>query len=260
MARPPGCTFLGASATTLPGRINQWDSDPIPIIVDSGSDITLVSQRTLNKLPDSPRVRNGQKVQLVQVTGSATITGYVPLDVYVETKGGMVKMSIEAYVVKGMTTPMILGNDFADQYSISILRGEGETTVTFGDARLATTTYNSVGPPLQDEQGHAFQRIKQRHARRTRDRSIRAKEDVVVPPGVSRLVDVQVNFPGQTDTLYVERSLHVVRNVEDVYGAPDTIIHRDRPVIHVANLSDSPIRIGKGQSLGNGHRPDEWLD
>ncbi|KAJ2970370.1 hypothetical protein NUW54_g12744 [Trametes sanguinea] len=247
MARPPGCTFLGASATTLLGRINQWDGQPIPIIVDSGSDITLISQRTLNKLPEPPRMRNGQKVQLVQVTGNATITGYVPLDVYFETKGGTVKMSLEAYVVKGMTTPMILGNDFADQYSISILRDEGATSVTFGDAQLVATASNSVGPPLQDEQGHAFQvrvrtprdrsastkktrlqRIKQRHARRARDRSVRAKEDVIIPPGVSRLVDVQVSFPDQVDTLYVERSLHVVRNVEDVYGAPDTLIHRAR--------------------------------
>ncbi|CDO77172.1 hypothetical protein BN946_scf184675.g4 [Trametes cinnabarina] len=279
MARPPGCTFLGASATTLLGRIHQWDSQSIPIIVDSGSDITLISQRTLNKLSELPRIRNGQKVQLVQVTGNATITGYIPLDVYFETKGGTVKMSVEAYVVKGMTTPMILGNNFADQYSISILRNEGETSVTFSDAQLVATAYNSVGPPLQDEQGHAFQvcvrtprdryastkktrlrRIKQWHARRARDRSVRAKEDVVIPSGVSRLVDVQVSFPDQVDTLYVERSLHIVRNVEDVYGAPNTLIHRKRPAVHVANLLDSPIRIGKGQSLGMARRPNDWLD
>ncbi|CDO78031.1 hypothetical protein BN946_scf184648.g3 [Trametes cinnabarina] len=259
MARPPGCTFLGVQATTLEARINSRDSEPIPVIVDSGSEITLISQRTLAKLSEPPRIHQGQKVRLVQVTGNATITGYVPLDLYFQTRAGTARMTVEAYVVKGMTTPLILGNDFADQYSVSILRKEGETTVHLGDPSLEMITCSSVSPTLRDDEGRAFQvhvktrqerstttkktrlrRIKQRHTRKAKDHSVRATEDVVVPPGTSRLVPIRAGFPEGVDSLYVERSLNVVRNIEDVYGAPDTFINRFQPVMHVANLSDSP--------------------
>ncbi|KAI0366783.1 hypothetical protein BV20DRAFT_928842, partial [Pilatotrama ljubarskyi] len=49
-------------------------------------------------------------------------------------------------------------------------------------------------------------------------------------------------------------------NVDDVYGSPDTLMHRDRPVLHVANLSHTPVSIGEGQALGTAHRPEHWLD
>ncbi|KAH9848496.1 hypothetical protein C2E23DRAFT_739527, partial [Lenzites betulinus] len=60
--------------------------------------------------------------------------------------------------------------------------------------------------------------------------------------------------------MYVERSLQSVRNAEDVYGAPDTLVHRDQPVLHVANLANTPVRIARGQALGTAHAPDAWLD
>jgi len=50
---------------------------------------------------------------------NASISGYVWSRLYFHTPDGPVKINVEAYVVKGMTSPFILGNDFADQYSIS---------------------------------------------------------------------------------------------------------------------------------------------
>ena len=57
------------------------------------------------------------------------------LDLYFRTKEGPVKIKVEAYVVKGLTTPLILGNNFADQYSLSVKRMEGRTFLEFGDLR-----------------------------------------------------------------------------------------------------------------------------
>src|SRR6202167_3080092 len=104
-ARPPGCSFLGSQATQVPATINSIDKNLAKVIVDSGSNITLISQKLLIKM-------------LVQVTGNASISGYVDIDLYFHTPDGPVKINVEAYVVKGMSTPFILGNDFADQYSI----------------------------------------------------------------------------------------------------------------------------------------------
>src|SRR5882672_1689227 len=86
------------------------------------TDITLISDKSLAEMQNSTKFRQGQRINLVQVTGNASISGYVDIDLYFHTPEGPVKINVEAYVVKGMSTPFILGNDFADQYSILVIR------------------------------------------------------------------------------------------------------------------------------------------
>jgi hypothetical protein len=56
-----------------------------------------------------------------------------------------------------MTTPFILGNDFSDQYSISVIRREGETYLDLGNSGRTIRVENSTSPSLLDKDGHAFQ-------------------------------------------------------------------------------------------------------
>jgi len=72
-------------------------------------------------MQNPPKLKQGQRINLVQVTGNAFISGYVEVDIYFHTSEGPVEINVEAYVVKGMTSPFILGNDFANQYSISVI-------------------------------------------------------------------------------------------------------------------------------------------
>ena len=157
MARPPGCSFLGATAAHVPVSINSPMKNHSDIIIDSGSDITLISMKTLESLSRAPKVKKGQKINLVQVTGKASISGYVELDLYFHTEDGPVEIKVEAYVVKGMTTPLILGNDFTDQCSLSVKRMEGRTFLEFGDSGRSLDIANSVSPDFINEEGHAFQ-------------------------------------------------------------------------------------------------------
>jgi len=113
LAQPPGCSFLGAQATQVV-TINPLESNLTKVIVDSGSDITLISFKSLLEMQNPPKIRQGQRINLVQVTGNTSISEYVEIDLYFHTPGGPVKINVEAYVVKGMTSPFILGNDFAD--------------------------------------------------------------------------------------------------------------------------------------------------
>jgi len=53
-------------------------------------------------------------------------------------------MQLEAYVVKDMNTPLILGNDFADQYSLSILHENSNTSLKLGDSGHYIPLDNSV--------------------------------------------------------------------------------------------------------------------
>ncbi len=99
MAQPPRCSFLGATMAHIPVTVNSPTENPSDIIIDSGSNITLISMKTLNALVEVPKIKKGQKINLVQVTGKAS-TGYVELDLYFHTKEGPVKIRVEAYVVR----------------------------------------------------------------------------------------------------------------------------------------------------------------
>ena len=281
LARPPGCSFLGAKATEAYASINELDAKPIPVIIDSGSDITLISQKALDQMLKAPKVRMGQRIKLIQVTGKAVITGYVILDLIFRTPQGPVRMNVEAYVVKGMSAEFILGNDFADQYSISVIRDEGETTLKFGKSGRSVKVHNSLTTPFVDDDRHSFKvrvrsditcrilkskahRKSQVQKKRIRGRQIeqqvRSKYQVSIPPESSKLVEVYANYDNSARTLFVERSFLSNGNPEDLYGSADTLVDNGDSRIFVSNFSKKPISIGAGQVLGQVRNPSSWLD
>ncbi|KAF7304188.1 Reverse transcriptase domain-containing protein [Mycena indigotica] len=157
MARPPGSSFLGSSATETVTTVNSITTDPIRVIVDPGSDITLISRKALESLTTRLKIKTGHDIRLIQVTGKSSISGFVTLDLYFHTEEGPVKLNVDAYVVDGMTAPLILGNDFADQYSMSILGNDGITYLQFGNSGRRSRVESSTAPSMTDDEGHAFQ-------------------------------------------------------------------------------------------------------
>jgi len=116
MERPPGCSFIGSTPTTTLVHLGEINGPTAKVIIDSGSDITLVSAATIASMPKPPKKHEGKKIKLSQVTAQTTISGYVDLPLIFNTNQGPVQTDVEAYIVNGMTTPLILGNDFADLY------------------------------------------------------------------------------------------------------------------------------------------------
>nr|GAT59874.1 TY3B-TY3B protein [Mycena chlorophos] len=282
MARPPGSSFLGAAATETTATVNGLNKNPIKVIVDSGSDITLISRKALNELTDPLKIKTGHDVNLIQVTGKASLTGFVNLDLFFYSEKGPVKLNLDAYVVNGMSTPFLLGNDFADQYSISILRDEGQTHLKFGDSDRTVRVQSLTASSLLDDEGHTFKvsiipppteraRAKssvhrrhqvlghrQRASRRIGEVSV--CERIVIPPESSAAIRIRAHFPKGQDSLFVERQIRTNGNERDLYGAADSLISRENPVLHVANFSDKPVVIGRGQVLGRSRSPRAWLD
>jgi hypothetical protein len=82
MARPPGSSFLGAAATEATATVGSLETDPILVIIDSGSDITLISRKALEALTNPPKLKAGNDVRLIQVTGRSSISGYVNIDLF----------------------------------------------------------------------------------------------------------------------------------------------------------------------------------
>ena len=107
-------------------------------------------------MKNPPRVKTGQKINLIQVTGTSKISGYVNVPIFFDSDTGPVQIDVEAYVVKGMATPIILGNDFADQYSISLIREGSDSFLVFGNTGRKSKIESSVSSPLQKEDGNIF--------------------------------------------------------------------------------------------------------
>ena len=280
-ARPAGCSFLGARATETLASLDDPEGELILIIVDSGSDITLISEKALERMTVQPKIRTGQRINLIQVTGNMVITGYVTLNLYFETEEGPVLIRVKAYVVKGMSTPFILGNDFTDQYSISLLREKGESTLVFGQSGRSKKVHNSLTSTFIDEDGHAFkvcarpditakalkarihrksQKLKRRSTKRSTDNHVRTNHVVLIGPESTKLVRVQANFAKNSELLFIEKNLAMSGGPEDVYGCSDTLVSKESPFVYVSNFSRKPITIPAGQILSQGWNPSNWLD
>jgi hypothetical protein len=200
----------------------------------------------------------------------------VDINIYFHTPNGLVKINVEAYAVKGKRTPLILGNDFADQYSISVIQKEGTCFIEFGDSDWRMLVNNLVSPPFIDEEGHTFklcvlnsstwsihqknQRFKQKTKFRKTNRNVWSSIKIIIPPETSVVVPVLTNFPSGLNCLYVEKVFSTNGNPNDVYVPPDSSILRKNPKLQVANFSATSVTIQTGQILGIEHNPNSWLD
>src|ERR1700683_4397942 len=97
-----------------------------------------------------------QQIKLIQVI---TISGCVSADLYSYTDKGLAKIYVEAYIVKGMSTPFMLGDNFDHQYSISVVQREDRSWLEFGDCRRGIQVKGSTSSSFVDEYNHTF-RIK----------------------------------------------------------------------------------------------------
>ena len=146
--RPPGTTFLGASYSVMNVFVLEPSGPILPMIIDSGSGITLISANALTRLSPRPKPRTGQSIELRQVAGVLSIDTFVSLDVFCPTNNGLVKLELEAYVVPKMESDLILGNDWADQYQLSIMRNPQGTQLLFPDQERSVAELKNSTVPL----------------------------------------------------------------------------------------------------------------
>src|ERR1700761_2579278 len=154
---PPGTTFLRARASTVPVNLVKRVFHETEAIIDTGSDISLISQDTYNSLgDDKPRLKRGQQISLVQVSNHTRINNYITLPIYFETEDGPVKITIEAYVVRNMKAPLIIGNDFGSQFKLSIIRDKEMTLLRLGSTMRVIPVVDTCDYPRR-RKGHAFE-------------------------------------------------------------------------------------------------------
>jgi hypothetical protein len=60
--QPPGYSFLGSQAAQVPATINFLDKNLTKVIIDSGSNITLISQKSLSEMQTLIKLLQGHKL------------------------------------------------------------------------------------------------------------------------------------------------------------------------------------------------------
>jgi hypothetical protein len=254
----------------------------VDLRLDSGADISLISEEFLNSLPNPPPIRKGHRMNLAQLTDKGTvIKGFTKLKLLMMSMSGeTIELEAEVYVVKGMSVPVLLGEDFQLNYEIGVSRNvETGTRIAFKD-----TPYEVEATGVEAFAGrsevHALaanlttllkavtkakehRRAKTRRRRRVlrngvEGKTIRAAEDYRIKAHECKNVRVEGDFREYKEWM-VERNL--LANAEDsFFSVPNTLISARKPVIPVSNMSDRPRMIRRGEILGQLTDPQEFFD
>ncbi|KAJ7258401.1 hypothetical protein B0H12DRAFT_970000, partial [Mycena haematopus] len=112
-APPAGFGSLGVRALHIKAFVGSPSALPIKGRLDSGADITLMSETYFNSIPGLPKPREGLRMRLYALTGEAKVLGYTRFTMYARaTDGVLISFEVEAYVVRNMRVPLLLGEDF----------------------------------------------------------------------------------------------------------------------------------------------------
>lgn len=271
---PEGMSSVGVASLHIMAKLGSLESEPIKHRLDSGADITLISEEQYRALPDKPPLRDGLRMKLYHLTGDAKILGYIRTNMYVQSDcGRTLGFEVEAYVVQNMRVPILLGEDFQVAYELGVLRDvDAGSRVTIGKTGYSVLASSSLNDDVGFEcryahisQSFVRRRSPQRIKAKTRTRlknagppPVRAEKDVRIDAGRSVMVPVGGPLGGRKDWLVDP----VVLGREDgsVLAAPMTWVSTDDPRVPIANPSGSPWIIKQGEIVGYLHSPDEWLD
>ncbi|KAK0438199.1 hypothetical protein EV421DRAFT_1906739 [Armillaria borealis] len=131
-----GKSAADVSVLSHKGWVGHLKNPMIDLRNDSCADISLISEDFYNSLLNPPPLCQGEKLRLWQLTdGDNTIKGFVHITVlFYSEHNRLIETTVEAYVVPGMTVPLLLGEDYAQNYEIGVTRNlEEGTKIHYGD-------------------------------------------------------------------------------------------------------------------------------
>lgn len=257
------------------GRLNDKSEREIEARIDSGADITLISESLWKSLKRRPALRQGLKMELYQLTHSAKISGYVKIPFWLQdVRGHWACLLLEAYVVPDMRVPLLIGEDTQIAYSFDVSHREGDKSrIRIGDAdwefpaltmRLPTEP-EAFAILKRPEKIKSYLR-KSRHQQSRRKRNlkgalgpvVRASMDIWIKPHHTANVPITGPFEGKNHWL-VESYVADQGNLSFLATAA-CLINSDSPMVPVANLSFKRKRIRKGDPLGYLADPGSYFD
>jgi hypothetical protein len=117
------------------GWVGNLENGVVDLRLDSCADVTLISEEFFRSLKGAPKEKQGMRMQLWQLTDKdSSLKGYVHIPILMQSEDGiLLETEAEAYIVPGMTVPILLGEDFQLNYEVGITRNvELGTRIHFG--------------------------------------------------------------------------------------------------------------------------------
>ncbi|KAF8174358.1 hypothetical protein K438DRAFT_1609802 [Mycena galopus ATCC 62051] len=274
----PGRSALRTSVLSMKGCVGSADNPMIDLRVDTCADVTLISEDLYSTLKNVPAIRPGVPMRLVQLTHEESdIKGYTTIPVFVTTEDGTIlETEAEAYVVPGMSVPILLGEDYQITYEIGVTRNvESGTKLHFQNWKFTVPAQNVARTQdlgrilfLNQVLSKAVQakrhrtklvRRKKKLAKFGSDRLVvRAAEDYRIRPHECKSVRLEGYFEEDREWL-VEKTL--LANVNDSYFAvANTLISSTNPFVPISNPTEQPRIIRKGEVIGSLKDPAEFFD
>ncbi|GJF00591.1 polyprotein [Phanerochaete sordida] len=274
----PGQSAKGISVLSVRGHIGRLEEPTTDLRFDSCADVTLISDELYQSLKHPPKLRQGAKMNLWQLVDKKTsIEGYIALSVYVPTEQGVIaRLRAEAYVIKGMTVPLLLGEDFQRTFEIGVRRDVREGSfLLLGKSGLearATDVAAKVGAPsvrksVAGESSFVRAKATRRaaHDRRRRrlealriESEVRTAEDVILAPGTVRNVSVRMHDADDREWL-VERAL-IHSHAQAYLAVPNCLVNGAALKVPLSNPTDSPLKVAKGTLVGTRSDPAKFFD
>ena len=256
-------------------------TDPeVQIRLDSGADITLISEECYRSLKMRPKLQKGMKLSLFELTNQAKILGFINLPIFMPTADGRIlEFQEEAYVIPKMNAPVLLGEDFQVNYEISVHRSSQDTHLTVkqpGETFVVPASSTPRLDPGFSVKAAQNDRVRDRNAylaasrepsarasdssqrEQPRDRLVRAAKDVRIRPGHVSRVPIKAAW-GDHGDWFIER-ITIQTKDGSFLASPSSIVKAGHSALDVANPSASWKWVRKGDVLGILHDPDEYLD
>src|SRR5260221_2620639 len=263
MERPPGTSFIGSRPSSTKVRLNPVKGPQYDAIIDSGSDITLMSAQALAAMPDPPKRHQGKQITLSQVTAKTSIDGYVDLPLFFDTDKGPVQLNVEAYVVKGMTTPFIIGNDISDQYSLSIVRNPEGSSLHFGTSGRSLKLHNTTSDSHVPTEVKAFMvkvkakkhkianeiRKKEKKAQAKANLTFFSTKNQTIPPFTSQFLPIKIPWQDDQEEVLLEVKDLTNRRLVTLQLVDTILSKKQKHHIMAINPTDTPVLV-KEDALG----------
>ena len=250
-ALPEGLGSLGSRALHIKAQVHSLNNHFVQAHLDSGADITLMSEEFYNTIDDLPKLKEGLRMKLYHLTGNAKVLGYVKTHLFaLATDGAIISFELEAYVVRGMRVPLLLGEDFQTTYEIGLKRfASGHTEVQIGKRIIEASSAASVNLGFEIRQAflsQSFVHAKTYHRAKNKVDALKqssnppvvAVQDTRIAAGSVRNILVTAAF-GSQEAWLVEKVV-IGTDTADVLAALTTFVSSSNPYLPIANPSSRP--------------------
>ena len=275
---PTGESSVRVSVLSVKGRVGCQSNIVTDLRLDSCADVTLISAEYYDSLKSAPPIQQGMRMKLWQLTDKdSTLKGFVRIPIFMTTDDGTtLESEAEAYVVPGMTVPILLGEDYQLTYEIGVTRNVEEgPRVRFGKSehdiaarhvertkdfeRLRQSAYSMgrfIRSKLHRRNKNKRHRLKAKFGKE--ERVVRAKEDYRIRPHECKPIQVEGQLEDDRDWLVTK---NLLSGADDSYFAvPNTLISATNPWVPVTNPTNRPRYVRKGEIIGVLTDPAEYFD